>query len=188
MRFKIFLILIMALVLITFTYGFEEGNKNMRPSNRENEKIMVPVAGGSVGIGPIVVNNSNITYNGESREYLEDLEIRSTKSRELIENLMERKRNKKENYLKIVRVSKSVKEDDREIIANELLKIDEKFVEKLDRNMNDKKIKNRVSSYVEEVRERKKFQVKLNETQIEELFKNRITLDEFLNNFLKNLN
>ena len=190
MRSKILIIPLILLIFVSCVYslGIERRTNHSNKRPWIENSVLAQVVGGSVGIQKITLNDSNEDLSPEIKEYKRDFNISHPVRVEIGRKLIERKREDRENYFSIVKISNLIESQDRDLMSDELLKMDRKFIKKLERNMNDERIKRRILEYEMEVKFRKKFKLTINETRINDVFNGKITLDQFSEELLRNIN
>ena len=210
-KIKMISVFLLAIILLT-TFNFVSGNKlsvvsvnnievNVGPkvTNTKEPTSNIQVSSGSVNV-KAGTNNSedlfNIISSTESsgniqassqqiKEYKEALNVSGivVGKVKVVAKLIERKIENKDNFKEITKVSRIVEEtEDREILAEELLYMDQNFVNKFSNDLEVKpKLKDQVENYVNLVKLKRKVRVEIQRNSIEDLFNKKITIDDFAN-------
>jgi len=183
----------------TTTIGLEETRTTSTISTiQTNGGVTTTIDSSSDSINGVVLKSNTTIINKETptdeivqtssqqiEEYKEALNISRVviaKPR-VVARLIERKRINKNNFVRISRISRIIERvEEKEILTEELLDMDQKFVNKLSYNIETKPaVQQQVSNYIRLVRLKKEVKVQIEENKIDDLFNKKISIDDFIN-------
>ena len=207
MNYKKIKLIPIFLLLITIysTLDFAHAVNKLSISNNANEAVTkqitndsiktiektatTPESVSTVNREEIASKNSgetnNQTLRKEIQEYKNALDISPTVMVRIrvVTKLIERKNTDEKNFQKITRVSKIIqKVEDKEVLAEELLGMDKKFVNRFSHDIENRpRVKQQINNYIQLVKLKKKVRVQIRKIRIEQLFNKQLTIDDFIN-------
>jgi hypothetical protein len=128
------------------------------------------------------VNSEPSSY--QIQEYKKSLNITDSVSAKpvVVKELMRRRILSRTNYRKITAISRIVeKAEEKEILAEELLDMNQEFVNRFGENIENKpEVREQVRNYVQSVKLKGILRIKVKQNIIEKLFENQITMEDLI--------